>query len=117
MAVVSVRDTGISVYRAAKLYNVPKTTIRNYIQNPDLQKMGSPCKFTKEEKRMIVETLVEFADAGMPLNKDYLKDLVHHLSEEKGRKSFCGQCVLYTCKPVTSAKIILIPLSIFFTQV
>ena len=95
MAVVSVRDLGTSFYKAAKLYNVPETTIKNYLRNPDFHKMGSPCKFTQEEERLIVETLLEFAEVGMPLNKDYLKDLVHHLSEEKG-EYFLQAVVLYT---------------------
>ena len=46
--------------------------------------MGCPGKFTQEEEKLIVNTLVEFSEAGMPLNKDHLRDLVHHLSEEKG---------------------------------
>ena len=75
---------GTPLRKAAKLYNVPRNSIRDYIDNQDKKKMGCPGKFTQEEEKLIVNTLVEFSEAGMPLNKDHLRDLVHHLSEEKG---------------------------------
>ena len=88
MAVVSVRDLGMSLYQAVKDFHVPKNTLKDYLQNPDVKKMGHSCKFTQEEERLIVETMLEFAEAGMPLNKDYLRDIVHHLSEAKGADDF-----------------------------
>jgi hypothetical protein len=74
-AVQMVRTKKLSLHNAAKQYNVPKTTILNYVTNGDREhsKRGVEPALKPEEEQQILTWLLDGSDLGVPRTK---KDLI-----------------------------------------
>ncbi|XP_070507992.1 uncharacterized protein [Chironomus tepperi] len=74
-AVQMVKNKKISLHNAAKQYNVPKTTILNYVTNGDREpsKRGVEPALKPEEEQQILTWLLDGSDLGVPRTK---KDLI-----------------------------------------
>lgn len=74
-AVRMVREKKISLHNAARQYNVPKTTILNYVTNGDREhsKRGVEPALKPEEEQQILTWLLDGSDLGVPRTK---KDLI-----------------------------------------
>lgn len=74
-------DTGCSVLKAAKTFNVPRTTLSDKIKgkSPLARKMGPESILSKEEEVLLVKWMFHIADHGFPITKVQLLDSVQIL--------------------------------------
>lgn len=74
-AVQMVKTKKLSLHSAAKQYNVPKTTILNYVTNGDREhsKRGVEPALKPDEEQQILTWLLDGSDLGVPRTK---KDLI-----------------------------------------
>ena len=69
-AIDAVKSGQISQYRAAKMYNIPTSTLNDRItENVTKHGAGRPCRLSDEEEREIVETCLIFGDWGYGIGK------------------------------------------------
>ena len=83
-ALISHRELGMSLYKAAKFNNVPYQTVRRYVKNPDKEKMGHGTKFSDAEEQTIAQILIYFAETNLPLSKAHLEQFILKPALEKG---------------------------------
>ncbi|XP_055344218.1 uncharacterized protein LOC129592252 [Paramacrobiotus metropolitanus] len=85
LAVQQVRNGTFSLRAAAKLYRIPKTTLRDKVQGKPAQTRGSwSRKFTDAEETYLANFLLKCADIGVPMNKSFLRRLVVNIALQKG---------------------------------
>ena len=83
-ALISHREFGMSLYKAAKFNGVPHQTVRRYVENSDKEKMGHGTKFSESEEQTIAQILIHFAETNLPLSRAHLEQFILKLAFEKG---------------------------------
>lgn len=69
-AINAVNSGQLSQYRAAKMYNIPTSTLNDRIREKVTKHgAGRPCRLSKEEEKEIVETCLIFGDWGYGIGK------------------------------------------------
>ena len=64
------------MYKAAKKYDIPRSTINNHLLNRNIGfKIGRPPQFSKAQEQLIVKLLITFADYGFPVKKKRLRSI------------------------------------------
>jgi len=76
---------GMSVYAAAKKHGVSRTTLRRRIAGGN-NKVGGPTILSKEEEKVIKNTLDELAKWGFGFDSEELKRLIQNYLNNEGRK-------------------------------
>lgn len=83
VALKEVQDQGISVYKAAKKYNIPAKTIAYRKANPKISKendhRGAARVLTTEEEARIAKWLIDSAKLGNPRTQDDLKEVAQKI--------------------------------------
>lgn len=84
----AVKDDGLSVKRAAKLYGVPTQTLRDRIKGKIQQsaKVGKESIFSHDEEEQLVQYLEDLASIGYGLNRSQLNILAGELALKLGRR-------------------------------
>ena len=79
---------GVSVYAAAKKFNIPYETLRRWKECPPThQGAGRGTVLSKEEEKFIVDALVYTAKCGYPMDRQDLKYMVSSYVKSVGRKT------------------------------
>ncbi|KAJ8320728.1 hypothetical protein KUTeg_002315 [Tegillarca granosa] len=62
----TVKRTGDSIRKSAKMFGIPESTLRSRLKNPDLfdSKVGHPTIFTKAEETQLAEHCKNMASLG-----------------------------------------------------
>ena len=76
-AIEEVRSGTLSLYSAAKKYNVPQTTLFGQVKGTHGRKAGRPSRLTEEEESTIVETCLIFSEWGYGLGKKEILSIIH----------------------------------------
>lgn len=88
-ALQDIREKKISINQAAKLYNVPKTTVLDTLKekykNPG--NIGGPTILTNSEEMLLVKWIIELGEVGFPITKTQLLESVCKLINNLGRKN------------------------------
>lgn len=84
-------SSGVSVHRAARLFNVPVSTLYDKCQGkgppPGIQRMGPATTLKHEEELVFIKWLFDIADAGFSISKDRLLENVQAFIQKKNRPS------------------------------
>jgi hypothetical protein len=86
-AIKAVQEKRMSAREAAKLYQVPKTTILDRISGRSSPAVGHPTELSQEEESVIVERLVLMGRWGFPLSRHDLSHLIKAYLDAEGRTS------------------------------
>ncbi|KAL4228414.1 hypothetical protein ACF0H5_011462 [Mactra antiquata] len=87
-AVKAVKEEGMSTYKAAELYGVPKSTIYDKAQgNSNLlfQRKGPEPLLTYEDEKKLVDYLLQMSSLGYMFSISELRNLASELAVEKGK--------------------------------
>ena len=82
-----VLKNNISVYKASKKYNIPKSTLLNHLNGKNVRngQAGRPTVFTSEEEQRIADTVDFAAKTGLGLSIHGLRKLVQGFVKELKR--------------------------------
>lgn len=87
-AVKAVKEQGMSTYKAAELYGVPKSTIYDKAQgdaNLLFQRKGPEPLLTYEDEKKLVDYLLQMSSLGYMFSISELRNLASELAVEKGK--------------------------------
>ena len=89
-AVSDVNEGKLDVAAAATLYNIPRTTLRNNLEQ--IRKEGRPRYLTEEEEEELVDCVVTLANWGFGLSNENVKDIIknHQKLDNRNYKGFAG---------------------------
>lgn len=74
----------LSIRKAASLYNIPRTTIKNKIEGKHGKSIGGQTVFTNEEEEIFVSRVTTMCNWGFPLDKIDLRMMVAaYLTKQK----------------------------------
>lgn len=86
-ALQDIREKKMSINQAAKLYNIPKTTVLDTLKekykNP--RNIGGPTVLTSSEEMLLVKWILELGEVGFPVTKTQLLESVSKLIKNLGR--------------------------------
>lgn len=86
-ALQDIREKKMSINQAAKLYNIPKTTVLDTLKekykNP--RNIGGPTVMTSSEEILLVKWILELGEVGFPVTKTQLLESVSKLIKNLGR--------------------------------
>lgn len=86
-ALQDIREKKMSINQAAKLYNIPKTTVLDTLKekykNP--RNIGGPTVLTSSEEMLLVNWILELREVGFPVTKTQLLESVSKLIKNLGR--------------------------------
>lgn len=89
-----VHNENVSIYKAAKLYEVPWSTLKDFLKsNPDVEhahqnKMGRPFALTGELETKLFSYITEMQDLGFGLTVIQIRKLAYDLAKAAGREKF-----------------------------
>lgn len=80
-------NSGMSYYRASRVYNIPKTTLlyKKTGKTPLICKMGPTTILSEEEENLLIKWLFHISDYGFPATKEQLLDSVQLLMKNLKR--------------------------------
>lgn len=83
-AIISVREGGLGIKKAARQFNVPKTTLRYKVRGiyPEKRRMGPDTIFSEDEEKLLATWVLDVAKAGFPVSKENFLVSVTRLSKE-----------------------------------
>ncbi|GAU95587.1 hypothetical protein RvY_07184 [Ramazzottius varieornatus] len=76
---------GLSQHAAAKLFDVPRSTMRDRMENPDPKPKGGQLKLPEWAEKELADLFVSCADAGVPLNRYHALQVMSELAAELGK--------------------------------
>lgn len=76
-------SAGMSVYKAAKLHNIPKSTLQDRKAGKGFGKRGRKTMFTAEEEQDISKWLIKCAETGGPRTKEEFLNTVREIHQQK----------------------------------
>lgn len=85
-AVAAVRGKTMSVRRAAKHFNVPKSTLHRRSAGKYIF-TGPPTELTTEEEKVLASWVIHVSKRGFPLTQSELKDSVQMYLNKAGRET------------------------------
>jgi hypothetical protein len=92
------KEDGLSLHQASKLFNVPKSTIKDHLDD-DHSSMGRPIVLSAEEEVQLLEKIQVLADWGFPLTG---QDVCHFVKSYLDIKKVSGLAVSKTiCRPAS----------------
>ena len=86
-AVKEIHEKNTSIRKAAKIYNIPRTTLRTHYLNTDTEKPGHPTILSKDEEEMLVTGIVAAGDFGFGREKADIIEMVAHFIAHSGRRN------------------------------
>lgn len=90
-ALKAVKENNMSVKAAAKIFNIPKTTLYYKVigKYPEQRKMGPSPNLTPAEEKIIINWMFECAKMGFPVTKEQLLESVElYIKKLKRKTSF-----------------------------
>ena len=88
LALKAVQHTGLTVYKAAKLFQVPESTLRRHVSaEGPIQRVGRPCSLTDRAEEQLCKVIVYTAQLGWPMGKEELYDVVAEYVRAQGLQS------------------------------
>jgi transposase len=86
LAVRATKEEGLSLRKASEKYNVPKSTIKDYLSDGHGSAMGRPTVLSDEEEVQLLEKIEVLANWGFPLSQRDLCHFVKSYLDKKGVK-------------------------------
>jgi len=81
-----VKERRLTQREAAKVYNIPRRTIKYKLKEKHMKSIGSPTIFTAQEENCIVKCIISMSDSGFPLGENDLKLIVTDYLTKIGKK-------------------------------
>ena len=75
-ALSDITNHTVTVYRAARQYGIPETTLRRHLKQPQVLKVGKPTVLSEREENEIVEICQLFSEWGFKLTKLEITNVV-----------------------------------------
>jgi hypothetical protein len=84
-AVSAVKKKQLTVSKAAREFNIPRTTISDHVKNPDIRTKKGPVKqLTREETDGLVNYVLYMAGQGFPLTRRMVRCYVQEIIKRSG---------------------------------
>ena len=84
-AVKAMHEKNMSIRKVAKIYNIPRTTLRRHYLKEETGKPGHPTILSKDEEEMLVTGIVAAGDFGFGREKADILEMVTHFITHSGR--------------------------------
>jgi hypothetical protein len=101
LAVNATKEDGLSLRQASELFNVPKSTIKDHLDDDHSSNMGRPTVLSAEEEVQLLEKIQVLADWGFPLTGQDVCHFVKSYLDKKGVRSSRFKDNLPTSKWIT----------------
>lgn len=85
-AIKSVQSGKLSINKAAKVYNIKRSTLQNKIKNKHPKKQGGQCALTQDEENCLVNMLVTTDNWGLPFTKVDLRHITKRFLDYRQTK-------------------------------
>jgi hypothetical protein len=69
-------ENELSIRETARKYNIPLTTLNDFVNQRHTKPVGPPTVLSKEEEEMIVKVIIWASECGWPFNRADLADIV-----------------------------------------
>ena len=79
------KEKGMKVATAARLYNVKRITLINHAKGEKCGKYGRPTVLSHDEESVIAHGLCKFADWGFGIDRECLRDIVKDFLTSMGK--------------------------------
>lgn len=88
-AIEAIKNEGLSIRKAAKLYNVPKTTLIDTMREKYTKpgNIGGPTVLTENEENILVDWVVQMGEMGFPVTKSQVLESVGKLVKNLNRET------------------------------
>ncbi|XP_036317855.1 uncharacterized protein LOC118732856, partial [Rhagoletis pomonella] len=90
LALLDIRNHGMSIRKAASVYGIPKSTIQDRVKGKVAEStysFGPKSYLTCEEEKEIVEWILNMCKCGFPLKKDCILNTVQKIIKDSGRRT------------------------------
>lgn len=84
-AIDKVKSGEMSIYRAHRTYNVPRTTIKNHVDGKSTSfRIGRPPLLSEHQEKLLLDLVIQLAEWGYPLEREEFKSTAKYFAKTTG---------------------------------